>query len=245
MTEQTINITPTGPQIEYRTGELPAPYTPKVIEYKGNIEAPLAFFNARKDDDQGVILTSGQDFYFTECALVVNHKNNTILLICGENQQKKVTVLGELKPNNEIEEIGINKPSVRRKVSDLRDWIKYNRKFLHPDCSFQETLQSLQKVNTAFTIKKSEEKNGSGNEFIAKQVIVDDLPKFNIIFNVRLFEGLPKVKIPVEVEAEIVNGELMFLFFSPEISIMIEDLSEKLLNEQVAAFDSQIAIIHQ
>jgi hypothetical protein len=243
MTEQTINITPTGSEIEYRTGELSAPYTPKVIEYKGNIEAPFSFFSARVRED--AIFTSNDALSLSECILIVNHKNNTILLICGENQQNKVTVLGELKLNAEIEEIGINKPSVRRKVSDLRDWIKYNRKFLHPDCSFQETLQSLQKVNTAFTIKKSEEKNGSGNEYIAKQVIVDDLPKFDIIFNVRLFEGLPKVKIPVEVEAEVVNGELMFLFFSPEISTMIEDLSEKLLNEQVAAFDSQIAIIHQ
>ena len=243
MSEQTINITPTGPEINYRTGDLPAPYTPKYVEYKGNIEAPFSFFSARVSENS--VFTSNEIFSLFECALVVNHKNNTILLICGENQQNKVTVLGELKPNAEIEEIGINKPSVRRKVSELRDWIKYNRKFLHPDCSFQETLQTLQKVNTAFTVKKSEEKNGSGNEYNAKQIIVDDLPKFNIIFNVRLFEGLPKVKIPVEVEAEVVNGELMFLFFSPEISTMIEGLSESLLESQVQAFESQIAIIHQ
>lgn len=245
MPEQTINLTPTSPQIDYRTGDLPAPYTPKVIEYKGNIEAPFAFFSARKDDDQGAVSTSARDFYYTECALVVNHKNNTILLVCGENRQDKVTVLGELKLNTEIEEIGINKPTCRRKVFELREWIKYNRKFLHSECNFQTLLQQLEKVNTAFTVKKTEEKNGSGNEYNAKQIIVDDLPKFDIIFNIRLFEGLPKVKIPVDVEAEVVNGELMFLFFSPEISTMIEDLSEKLLESQVQAFEYQIAIIHQ
>lgn len=244
MQEQQINLTATGPDVNYRTGNLPEAYTPKAIEYKGNIEAPFAFFKAREDGLQGVY-TSKENFFYFECTLIVNHKKNTIELICGENRQYKVTVTGELKLNTEIEEIGINKPSVRRKVSELRDWIKYNRKFLHPDCSFEQTLQALQKVNTAFTVKKTEEKNGSGNEFNSKQIIVDDLPKFDIIFNVRLFEGLPKVKIPVEVEAEVVNGELMFLFFSPEISTMIESLSESLIESQVQAFDSKIAIIHQ
>ena len=243
MQEQQINIIPTGPYINYRTGDLPQTYTPKIIEYKGNIEAPYAFFSAR--ENQNAVYTSNDTFRLAECSLVVNYKNNTILLICGENKQNKVTVFGELKLNSEIEEIGINKPTARRRISDLRDWIKYNRKFLHPDCSFQETLKTLQSVNTAFTIKKSEEKNGTGNEFNAKQIIVDDLPKLNISFNIRLFEGLPKLKIPVDVEAEVVNGELMFLFFSPEISTMIEDLAEKLLESQVSAFGSKIAIINQ
>lgn len=239
-----IKVTATNEKLDIRTGELAPPHVLKEITYKGNINAPLSFFSARHTDTLDHIYST-VDFHLTESILLVNHQKRSLTLICGENSQGKVTVLGELTPNPEIEEIGINKPSVRRKVSELRDWIKYNRKFIHPDCSFQETLQTLQKVNTAFTVKKIEEKNGTGNEYNAKQIIVDDLPKFNISFNVRLFEGLPKIKIPVDVEAEVVNGELMFLFFSPEISTMIEDLSENLLNSQVEAFGCKIAIIHQ
>lgn len=242
--DQTIQITaaPNG-DVNFKTGELPAAYTPKVIEYKGNIEAPYAFFSARLSED--LVFTSNEVFVLSECVLIVNHSQKTILLICGENQQNKVTVLGTLKVNPEIQEIGINQPSTRRGVADLRDWIKYNRKYLHPDSNFQETLKQLQKVNTAFTTRTTNEKNGTGNELKSTQHIVDDLPAFNIIFNIRLFEGMPKERIPVKVEAEVIGGEIKFLFFSEEISTLLENQAEALIQSQIELFGDSIAIINQ
>jgi len=241
--EQSINITPIGPDVNYRTGDLPKPFTPHNIEYKGNIEAPFAFFSARNEGE--VIYTSNDNFGLSETILIVNHKENTLTLICGENRQEKITVVGSLKLDDSVQDIGINKPAIRRSVSELRDFIKYNRQHLHSECSFQETLKALQKVSIAFTTKKTVEKDGTGNSLDSNQQIVDDLPKLNIIFNIRLFEGMPKEKIPVNVEAEVVGGELKFLFFSEELATLIENIAESSIAIQVEAFESKIAIIHQ
>lgn len=241
--ELKVNINTPG-YAEVYTGEAKKVFNSAALNYNGNINAPAAFFNARKETDNS-ISTSNASFDFYECILVVNHKSSTLTLICGENQQNKITVIGQLKINKEIQEIGINQPSTRRSVAELRDWIKYNRKFLHPECNFQETLKALQKVNVAFTTKKQIEKDGTGNTFDMNQIKVDELPEFNIIFNIRLFEGMPKEKIPVKVEAEVVAGELKFLFFSDEISTLIESQSENLLSAEIDSFGDSIAIIHQ
>lgn len=237
-----INFAPGMAKAELvlREGAAPKELEPKApvkTDLKGVIGCVVEYLTKR--------INTGQ-FKQKDCHILVNRDKVEITLIINEaDEYKRGSVVGKLSYNPKFIEFGINTPKSWT-PTELGLFIKMNRAFF----ADRQTNMSLVSTLMNFTatvnnkIERAVAENGNRTDNYA-QVVNSNLPD-SFIIQMPIFKGMPSETIEVETFAQVNGREVSFVLLSPGAQATLEDLRDKVIDEQVEQIKTiapEIAII--
>lgn len=154
-------------------------------------------------------------------------------------------VVGKLSYNPKFVEFGINRNKVWT-PTELGLFIKMNRAFF-ADRQTNMTLVSTLMNFTATVNNKIERavaENGNRTDNFA-QVVNSNLPD-SFTIQMPIFKGMPAETIEVETFAQVNGREVAFVLLSPGAQATLEDLRDKVIDDEIAKIKEiapEIAII--
>lgn len=230
--EMTFNVfTKDGKPSELiiREGDAPdlLPINPPVAHnITGTILAPAEFIRKRliKDLDQIDVHT---------CHILVNRQEVSITLVTNENDPyTKGTITGKLLLHPKFMDFGINTKK-NWDPNELGQYFKMNRAFF-PDKQANmklvtDLLNFVADVNSKVEKQKSEKGDFKDNY---SGVVMSNIPG-TFQLKIPIFKGLPAETIEVEFYASVNGREVSLQLFSPGANQLLEDIRDKVIDEQV------------
>lgn len=198
---------------------------PIEIDYEGCIGAPFEFLSKRIDC-----------FSLDYAALIVDREAIEVRLIINEEDPyKRGTVSGKLEFYPKFIEFGINTGKIWDPAK-LGLFMKMNRSFF-PDKDLNRKLVS-ELMNFCATVNQSVNKGISQKGDVSdnfSQVVNSNLPEA-FTLKISVFKGMPEELIEVETFAQIDGREVAFTLISPGANQTMEDLRNKVIDEQIQKF---------
>ncbi|GFI38279.1 hypothetical protein IMSAGC016_00039 [Muribaculaceae bacterium] len=154
-------------------------------------------------------------------------------------------VVGKLAYNPKFVEFGINSGKVWT-PTELGLFIKMNRAFFADRMENMKLVSSLMNFTADVNnkIDRAVKENGNRTDNFA-QVVNSNLPE-SFTVQMPIFKGLPSESIEVETFAQVNGREVSFVLLSPGAQATLEDLRDKVIDEQleqVKEIAPEIAII--
>lgn len=201
------------------------PKPPVKIELRGTIGSVYEWLKKRIETEQ---------FYQEDCHILVDRENVMITLVMNEaDEYRRGTIVGKLSYNPKFVEFGINSGKMWR-PAELGLFMKMNRGCFADRATNMRLVTDLMNftVEVNNQINRSIKENGSGVDNFS-QVVNSNLPSsFNLV--VPIFKGMPAEVVEVETFAQVDGREVLFTLLSPGAKAVLEDLRNKVIDEQLA-----------
>lgn len=216
------------------------PKPPVKVNISGVITAPVEFLTKRVSETDQVNPK--------RCHVIVNREKLTITLITAENDEYNTgRVVGSLGLHPKYEEFGINQQKGWVPEA-LGQFLKMNRSFFPNREENMKLVSDLKNFSATVnsTMERSSKENGS-MKMSYGQAVNSNLPEA-FALNLPIFKGVAPTTIQVEVYATIDGSDVYLQLFSPAANQLIEEMRDKVINEQVDAIrklSPEIAIIEQ
>lgn len=179
-------------------------------------------------------INAGQ-FDQKDCHILVNRDKVEITLITNEaDAYNRGQVVGQLSYNPKFIEFGINAGKVWT-PTELGLFIKMNRAFFTDRQSNMALVSTLMNFTATVNnkIERAVAENGNRTDNFA-QVVNSNLPE-SFVIQMPIFKGMPAEIIEVETFAQVNGREVAFVLLSPGAQATLEDLRDKIIDEQIAA----------
>ncbi len=237
-----INFAPGMEKAELvlREGVAPKELDPKApikTKLNGVIGAVVEYLTKR--------INTGQ-FAQKDCHILVNRENIEITLIINEaDEYKRGEIVGKLGYNPKFVEFGINGGKVWT-PTELGMFIKMNRAFFADRAENMKLVSCLMNFTADVNnkIDRAVKENGSRTDNFA-QVVNSNLPE-SFTIQMPIFKGMQPETIEVETFAQVNGREVAFVLLSPGAQATLEDLRDKVIDEQlkqIREIAPEIAII--
>lgn len=237
-----INFAPGMAKAELvlREGVAPKELDPKApvkTKLNGVIGAVVEYLTKR--------INTGQ-FAQKDCHILVNRENIEITLIINEaDEYKRGEIVGKLGYNPKFVEFGINGSKVWT-PTELGLFIKMNRAFFADRNENMKLVSCLMNFTATVnnSIERAVKENGSRTDNFA-QVVNSNLPE-SFKVEMPIFKGMQPETIEVETFAQVNGREVSFILLSPGAQATLEDLRNKVIDEQLEQIKDiapEIAII--
>lgn len=237
-----INFAPGMAKAELvlREGVAPKELDPKApvkTKLNGVISAVVEYLTKR--------INTGQ-FAQKDCHILVNRENIEITLIINEaDEYKRGEIVGKLGYNPKFVEFGINGGKVWT-PTELGMFIKMNRAFFADRAENMKLVSCLMNFTADVNnkIDRAVKENGNRTDNFA-QVVNSNLPE-SFTIQMPIFKGMQPETIEVETFAQVNGREVAFVLLSPGAQAMLEDLRDKVIDEQlkqIREIAPEIAII--
>lgn len=237
-----INFAPGMAKAELvlREGVAPKELDPKApvkTKLNGVIGAVVEYLTKR--------INAGQ-FAQKDCHILVNRENIEITLIINEaDEYKRGEIVGKLGYNPKFVEFGINGGKVWT-PTELGMFIKMNRAFFADRAENMKLVSCLMNFTADVNnkIDRAVKENGNRTDNFA-QVVNSNLPE-SFTIQMPIFKGMQPETIEVETFAQVNGREVAFVLLSPGAQAMLEDLRDKVIDEQlkqIREIAPEIAII--
>lgn len=237
-----INFAPGMAKAELvlREGVAPKELEPKApikTNLKGVIGAVVEYLTKR--------INAGQ-FQQKDCHILVNRDAVEITLITNEaDEYTRGQVVGKLGYNPKFIEFGINGNKVWT-PTELGLFIKMNRAFFADRAENMKLVSCLMNFTADVNnkIERAVKENGNRTDNFA-QVVNSNLPE-SFKVQMPIFKGMPAETIEVETFAQVNGREVSFVLLSPGAQATLEDLRNKVIDEQLEQIKEiapEIAII--
>lgn len=237
-----INFAPGMAKAELilREGVAPKELEPKApvkTDLKGVIGAVVEYLTKR--------INTGQ-FEQKNCHILVNRDAVEITLVTNEaDEYTRGKIVGELSYNPKFVEFGINANKVWT-PTELGMFIKMNRAFFADRAENMKLVSCLMNFTADVNnkIERSLKENGNRTDNFA-QVVNSNLPE-SFTIQMPIFKGLQSETIEVETFAQVNGREVAFILLSPGAQATLEDLRDKVIDEQLEQIKKiapEIAII--
>lgn len=190
-------------------------------------------------------INTGQ-FEQKNCHILVNRDKVEITLITNEaDEYTRGKVVGKLAYNPKFVEFGINSGKVWT-PTELGLFIKMNRAFFADRMENMKLVSSLMNFTADVNnkIDRAVKENGNRTDNFA-QVVNSNLPE-SFTVQMPIFKGLSSESIEVETFAQVNGREVSFVLLSPGAQATLEDLRDKVIDEQLERIKEiapEIAII--
>lgn len=213
------------------------PKAPVKTDLSGVIGAVVEYLTKR--------INTGQ-FEQKNCHILVNREKVEITLIINEaDEYTRGKVVGKLAYNPKFVEFGINGGKVWT-PTELGLFIKMNRAFFADRMENMKLVSSLMNFTADVNnkIDRAVKENGNRTDNFA-QVVNSNLPE-SFTVQMSIFKGLPSESIEVETFAQVNGREVSFVLLSPGAQATLEDLRDKVIDEQLEQIKEiapEIAII--
>lgn len=206
------------------------PKAPVKINLSGVIGSPVEYLTRRsKESDQ---------FNEKRAHVIIDREQVKVTLIFNENDEyTRGQVEGKLSFHPKFVEFGINSGK-GWEPNKLGEFFKMNRSFF-PDREKNMQLVTLLKgfeAKIESSIERERKENGSVKDNYSK-VVQSNLPD---AFTVRIpiFKGQAAEDLEVEIYAGVDGRDVTLSLVSPGACQLLEDLRDKVIDEQVAAIRS-------
>lgn len=237
-----INFAPGMAKAELvlREGVAPKELDPKApvkTKLNGVIGAVVEYLTKR--------INAGQ-FAQKDCHILVNRENIEITLIINEaDEYKRGEITGKLGYNPKFIEFGINGGKVWT-PTELGMFIKMNRAFFADRAENMKLVSCLMNFTADVNnkIDRAVKENGNRTDNFA-QVVNSNLPE-SFTIQMPIFKGMQPETIEVETFAQVNGREVAFVLLSPGAQATLEDLRDKVIDEQlkqIREIAPEIAII--
>lgn len=190
-------------------------------------------------------INTGQ-FAQKDCHILVNRENIEITLIINEaDEYKRGEIVGKLGYNPKFVEFGINGGKVWT-PTELGMFIKMNRAFFADRSENMKLVSCLMNFTADVNnkIDRAVKENGNRTDNFA-QVVNSNLPE-SFTIQMPIFKGMQPETIEVETFAQVNGREVAFVLLSPGAQATLEDLRDKVIDEQlkqIREIAPEIAII--
>lgn len=191
------------------------------------------------------IINTGQ-FAQKDCHILVNRENIEITLIINEaDEYKRGEIVGKLGYNPKFVEFGINGGKIWT-PTELGMFIKMNRAFFADRSENMKLVSCLMNFTADVNnkIDRAVKENGNRTDNFA-QVVNSNLPE-SFTIQMPIFKGMQPETIEVETFAQVNGREVAFVLLSPGAQATLEDLRDKVIDEQlkqIREIAPEIAII--
>lgn len=237
-----INFAPGMAKAELvlREGVAPKELDPKApvkTKLNGVIGAVVEYLTKRINTEQ---------FAQKDCHILVNRENIEITLIINETDEyKRGEIVGKLGYNPKFVEFGINGGKVWT-PTELGMFIKMNRAFFADRAENMKLVSCLMNFTADVNnkIDRAVKENGNRTDNFA-QVVNSNLPE-SFTIQMPIFKGMQPETIEVETFAQVNGREVAFILLSPGAQATLEDLRDKVIDEQlkqIREIAPEIAII--
>ena len=237
-----INFAPGMAKAELvlREGVAPKELDPKApvkTKLNGVIGAVVEYLTKR--------INTGQ-FAQKDCHILVNRENIEITLIINEaDEYKRGEIVGKLDYNPKFVEFGINGGKIWT-PTELGMFIKMNRAFFADRSENMKLVSCLMNFTADVNnkIDRAVKENGNRTDNFA-QVVNSNLPE-SFTIQMPIFKGMQPETIEVETFAQVNGREVAFVLLSPGAKATLEDLRDKVIDEQlkqIREIAPEIAII--
>lgn len=237
-----INFAPGMAKAELvlREGVAPKELDPKApvkTKLNGVIGAVVEYLTKRINTEQ---------FAQKDCHILVNRENIEITLIINEaDEYKRGEIVGKLGYNPKFVEFGINGGKVWT-PTELGMFIKMNRAFFADRAENMKLVSCLMNFTADVNnkIDRAVKENGNRTDNFA-QVVNSNLPE-SFTIQMPIFKGMQPETIDVETFAQVNGREVAFILLSPGAQATLEDLRDKVIDEQlkqIREIAPEIAII--
>lgn len=213
------------------------PKAPVKTKLNGVIGAVVEYLTKR--------INTGQ-FAQKDCHILVNRENIEITLIINEaDEYKRGEIVGKLGYNPKFIEFGINGGKVWT-PTELGMFIKMNRAFFADRAENMKLVSCLMNFTADVNnkIDRAVKENGNRTDNFA-QVVNSNLPE-SFTIQMPIFKGMQPETIEVETFAQVNGREVAFVLLSPGAQATLEDLRDKVIDEQlkqIREIAPEIAII--
>lgn len=237
-----INLAPgmSKAELVIREGAAPKELEPKApvkTNLNGVIGAVVEYLKKR--------INAGQ-FEQKDCHILVNRDTIEITLITNEaDEYRRGEITGKLSYNPKFIEFGINANKVWT-PTELGLFIKMNRAFFADRNENMKLVSSLMNFTADVNnkIERAVKENGNRTDNFA-QVVNSNLPD-SFTIQMPIFKGMQPETIEVETFAQVNGREVAFVLLSPGAQATLEDLRDKVIDEQleqIREIAPEIAII--
>ena len=237
-----INFAPGMAKAELvlREGVAPKELDPKApvkTKLNGVIGAVVEYLTKR--------INTGQ-FAQKDCHILVNRENIEITLIINEaDEYKRGEIVGKLGYNPKFVEFGINGGKIWT-PTELGMFIKMNRAFFADRSENMKLVSCLMNFTADVNnkIDRAVKEIGNRTDNFA-QVVNSNLPE-SFTIQMPIFKGMQPETIEVETFAQVNGREVAFVLLSPGAQATLEDLRDKVIDEQlkqIREIAPEIAII--
>lgn len=237
-----INFAPGMAKAELvlREGVAPKELDPKApvkTKLNGVIGAVVEYLTKR--------INTGQ-FAQKDCHILVNRENIEITLIINEaDEYKRGEIVDKLGYNPKFVEFGINGGKIWT-PTELGMFIKMNRAFFADRSENMKLVSCLMNFTADVNnkIDRAVKENGNRTDNFA-QVVNSNLPE-SFTIQMPIFKGMQPETIEVETFAQVNGREVAFVLLSPGAQATLEDLRDKVIDEQlkqIREIAPEIAII--
>jgi len=238
-----INAAPGVSEIILREGVAPDlldPRPPVKVELNGVIGVPVEFLRKR--------LSEPDQIYQKQCHVIVSREKLSIKLVTNEcNEYTRGAITGTLQQHPKFQEFGINTGKSWEPIL-LGQFFKMNRYYFPDVAENMKLVTDLKNYEAKIDsrIEKQREESGSTKDNFS-QVVQSNLPgAFKL--HIPLFKGREAETIEVEFYATVNGRNVALQLFSPGACQALEDLRDKVIDEQIEIIREiapNIAIIEQ
>lgn len=222
-----INLENGIKELVIREGEAPEKLPEKApipVSLYGNIDSVARFLEKR------VELINIDNAH-----IIVNREQVSITLIINESDAyKRGTIGGKLQVHPAFEAFGINNNKIWT-PNELGMFCKMNRSFFADRSENMKLVATLMNFTATINNKldKQLQENGSHADSFS-QVVNSNLPeKFTV--KLPIFKGFSADSIEVETFAQVDGRQVQFVLLSPGAKETIEELRDKVIDEQIAS----------
>ena len=200
------------------------PKAPIKTRLTGTIGSVVEYLTKRIDTKQ---------FAQKDCHILVNREKVEITLITNEaDEYRRGEITAKLSYNPKFIEFGINTSKVWT-PTELGLFIKMNRAFFASKSDNMNLVTCLMNftADVSNKIERAVKENGDRTDNFA-QVVNSNLPE-SFTIQMPIFKGMQPETIEVETFAQVNGREVSFILLSPGAQATLEDLRDKVIDEQV------------
>ena len=202
------------------------PKAPLKSEINGVIGTPLEYLKKR--------VNTGQ-FTQERSHILISRDDVALTLVINEDDfYKSDNITGKLEFNPKFVEFGINNGKMWT-PQELGMFFKMNRAFFNDRKTNMELVTTLMNFTATVNnkIERSVQENGNRTDNFA-QVVNSNLPE-SFTLTIPIFKGMGAEVLEVETFAQINGREVAFMLLSPGASQTLEDIRNKVIDEQIEA----------
>lgn len=180
------------------------------------------------------------------CHILVDRENIKLTLIINEaDPYRNGTITAMLQKHPKFEEFGINTNTVWT-PTELALFLKMNRVFFPDKTVNMQLVTTLMNFTADINQKVQQSFKETGDRIDNfSQVVNSNLPR-SFTIKLPLFKGMLSEVIEVETLARVNGREVSFVLISPGAQMLLEDIRDKVIDEQIALIRElapEIAII--
>ena len=225
-----INLDKNQGEVIIRHGEAGPPVVPRRVDISGRVTAQGVYGLERKEQIDP-----------SSCNVIIDRDDMSIKLVIEEKKEDSTIIRGQLTHDKFFASFNINADH-QWSLTSLANHLKMHKYYFSDKDAGAKVISELKqfKGKIATTMEEASDDRGAMKSLLEKQL--DSNVPMSFDLNMPIFKGQNKHSFKVEIAIELRDAAVAVSLVSPEVSEIIQDVSDKILDGELKNF-SDYAIL--